>query len=163
MESDHVVCVICNEDTDEKTVRFTETTLNKSKSILKIRKDNNLKFKDISLPEEINENTGYHVKCYKNFLAVMKKYRTSESSTSSNLPASSSEMSSTNVEAVTVAPPIATEESGASTSAEVPVTKTSHADKICVFCRNEKNIVEESDDNENSDSEISDDAEENEC
>ncbi|XP_044753626.1 uncharacterized protein LOC123313028 [Coccinella septempunctata] len=39
-------------------------------------------------------------------------------------------MSSTNVETVTVAPPIATEESGASTSAEVPVTKTSHADRL---------------------------------
>lgn len=45
-------------------------------------------------------------------------------------------MSSTNVETVTVAPPIATEESGASTSAEVPVTKTSHADRLCVFCQN---------------------------
>lgn len=89
MESEHVVCVICNEDNGEKTVQFTLATLNKSKSILKIRKDNNLKFSDISLPEEVNANTGYHVKCYKNFLAVMKKYRTSEVP-SSDLPASSS-------------------------------------------------------------------------
>lgn len=44
-------------------------------------------------------------------------------------------MSSTNVETVTVAPPIATEESGASTSAEVPVSKTSDADRLCVFCK----------------------------
>lgn len=90
MESEHVVCVICGEETGEKTVQFTAITLDKSKSILKIRKDNNLKCNDISLPEEVNANTGYHVKCYKNFLAVMKKYRTSALSTSSNLPASPS-------------------------------------------------------------------------
>lgn len=89
MESEHVVCVICNVKTGEKTVQFTSTTLDKSKSILKIRKDNNLKFNDISLPEEVSANSGYHVKCYKNFLAVMKKYRTSELS-SPNLLASSS-------------------------------------------------------------------------
>lgn len=90
MESEHVVCVICNKESDEKTVKFTSTTLDKSKLILKIRKDNNLKFNDISLPEEVNANTGYHVQCYKNFLAVMKKYRMSELPSSSNLSASSS-------------------------------------------------------------------------
>lgn len=89
MESEHVVCVICNQDIDDKTVKFTTSTLDKSKSILKIRKEHNLKFNDISLPEEVNDNTGYHVKCYKNFLAVMKKYRQNEPSTSSNVPASS--------------------------------------------------------------------------
>lgn len=85
METEHVACVVCNQNIDDKTIKFTTSTLNKSKSILKIRKENNLKFNDIILPEEVNDNTGYHVKCYKNFLAVMKKYRQHEpmSSTSS--------------------------------------------------------------------------------
>lgn len=90
MESEHVVCVICNQETDDKTVKFTATTLDKSKSILKIRKEHNLKFNDITLPEEADANTSYHVKCYKNFLAVMKKYRQNEPSTSSIVPISSS-------------------------------------------------------------------------
>ncbi|CAG9782323.1 unnamed protein product [Diatraea saccharalis] len=83
MESSHVFCVTCNRDIYDKTVKFTTNTLEKNKSVLKIRKKHNLKFNDISLPEEVNENTGYLVKCYKNFLAVIKKYRENEPSTSS--------------------------------------------------------------------------------
>ncbi|KAK0174441.1 hypothetical protein PV327_010210 [Microctonus hyperodae] len=45
---------------------------------------------DIFLPEEVDADTGYHVKCHNNFLAVMKKYRLNESSISSNVPGSSS-------------------------------------------------------------------------
>lgn len=52
MECEHVVYVICNQESGEKIVQFTSTTLEKNKSIIKIRKDNNLKFKDISLPEQ---------------------------------------------------------------------------------------------------------------
>lgn len=40
MESEHVACVICNEE----TVKFTATTFNTSKSILKIWKEHNLKY-----------------------------------------------------------------------------------------------------------------------
>ena len=90
MESEHVVCVICNRENDEKTAKFTATSLDKRKSILKIRKEHNFKYRDVILPNEVNSNKGYHVKCYSKFLAVMKKYRESELSAKSDLPSSPS-------------------------------------------------------------------------
>lgn len=48
MESEQVVCAISNQETDDKLLNFTATTLNKIKLRLKIRKKYNLKFKDIA-------------------------------------------------------------------------------------------------------------------
>lgn len=42
----------------------------------------------------------------------------------------------TNIETVAIASLIATEESGASTSGEVSVTKSNDDEKICIFCKN---------------------------
>lgn len=89
MASENVICVICNLNVNEKTVKFTTNILDKSKSILELRKKYNLKFKDITLPVEIDDYSGYHVKCYKNFTAVMKKYHSNKLSTLSNVPPSS--------------------------------------------------------------------------
>ncbi|KAK0177335.1 hypothetical protein PV328_001402 [Microctonus aethiopoides] len=122
MESEPVICVICNDITDEKTIKFTPTTLKKSKSILKIRKLHGLKYNDVSLPGQVNDTSGYHVKCYKNFLAVMKKYHQSEPSTSSNLPTSSSDLSNT------------------STSSE-DTSVSEISDKLCVFCQKKWKLV----------------------
>ncbi|GFQ74636.1 mediator of RNA polymerase II transcription subunit 30 [Trichonephila clavata] len=54
-------------------VTNTEETLRKCRTVLKIRKKCNLKYKDIILPDEYI-GSGYHRECYKAFTGVMKKY-----------------------------------------------------------------------------------------
>lgn len=49
MELQQVICVICNQAFDDKTVKFIATTLDKNKSIFEIRKEHNIKFNDLSL------------------------------------------------------------------------------------------------------------------
>ncbi|KAK0174281.1 hypothetical protein PV327_011030, partial [Microctonus hyperodae] len=93
MESEPIVCVICNDRTDEKTTKFTPSTLEKNKCVLKIRKSHSLKYNNVYLLEDVNDTSSYHIKCYKKFLAVMKKYHQCEPSTSLNLPTSSSDVS----------------------------------------------------------------------
>lgn len=73
---DTLICFVCNKS-DGKIILFSEETLKKCQTVLKIRKKNNLKYKDIILPDEYTEN-GYHRECYKAFTGLMKKYLVSE-------------------------------------------------------------------------------------
>lgn len=73
---DTLICFVCNKS-DGKIILFSEETLKKCQTVLKIRKKHNLKYKDIILPDEYTEN-GYHRGCYKAFTGLMKKYLTSE-------------------------------------------------------------------------------------
>lgn len=75
METTMILCVICRKrDGNEKLILFTEHTFKKSSDVLRIRKDNELKFQDVILPPAIDATHGYHPKCYKNFTALMSKY-----------------------------------------------------------------------------------------
>ncbi|GFR07011.1 hypothetical protein TNCT_628861 [Trichonephila clavata] len=71
-----LICFVCNKS-DGKIILFSEETLRKCRTVLKIRKKYNLKYKDIILPDEYIGN-GYHRQCYKAFTGVMKKYLTSK-------------------------------------------------------------------------------------
>lgn len=71
-------CGFCNNSGD-KLILFTEETLKKCQTILKLRKEHNLKFKDVVLPVELYES-GYHRQCYKSFTGLMKKYYVKKSS-----------------------------------------------------------------------------------
>ncbi|GFQ72540.1 hypothetical protein TNCT_59021 [Trichonephila clavata] len=73
---DTLICFVCNKS-DGKIILFSEETLRKCRTVLKIRKKYNLKYKDIILPDEYIGN-GYHRECYKAFTGVMKKYLTSK-------------------------------------------------------------------------------------
>ncbi|GFQ72053.1 hypothetical protein TNCT_479581 [Trichonephila clavata] len=73
---DTLFCSVCNKS-DGKIILFSEETLRKCRTVLKIRKKYNLKYKDITLPDEYIGN-GYHRECYKAFTGVMKKYLTSK-------------------------------------------------------------------------------------
>lgn len=55
-------------------IAFVEKTLKKSQEVLQIRKHHKLKYNDIVLPAIPNLTDGYHTSCYKNFIALMKKY-----------------------------------------------------------------------------------------
>lgn len=69
-------CVICK-STKEKLNPFTEITLQKCQEILKIRKANGLKFASVILPTVVNDFECTHLQCYKQFTALMKKYKES--------------------------------------------------------------------------------------
>ncbi|GFR19483.1 hypothetical protein TNCT_219891 [Trichonephila clavata] len=71
-----LICFVCNKS-DGKIILFSEETLRKCRTVLKIRKKYNLKYKDIILPDEYIGN-GYHREYYKAFTGVMKKYLTSK-------------------------------------------------------------------------------------
>lgn len=74
METVNIICVICRNDICEKTIKFTSKILGKCHEILKIRKFHKLKYADVVLPEDVSETAGYHVQCYRHFVAIMKKY-----------------------------------------------------------------------------------------
>ncbi|KAG8177890.1 hypothetical protein JTE90_001721 [Oedothorax gibbosus] len=69
-------CVFCD-DFDVNLILFTEETLEKCRTILKHRKEHDLKFNDVALPEDLFES-GYHRKCYKSFTGLMKIYYSSK-------------------------------------------------------------------------------------
>ena len=74
---DVLVCFVCQKR-DDKIILFSEEFFRKCQIILEIRKKNNLKYKDITLPDEY-VTSGYHRNCYKAFTGLMKKYYASES------------------------------------------------------------------------------------
>lgn len=96
------MCVFCK-STKDKVRLFTSDTLQKCINILKIRKENNLKFFDVILPSSVNTNEGYHTKCYSSFTALMNKYKKlSEISVESSSSASLSPQASTSTAKVTI-------------------------------------------------------------
>ncbi|XP_077265672.1 uncharacterized protein LOC143899325 isoform X2 [Temnothorax americanus] len=82
------ICVILKKDNN--VMLFVERTLNKCKEVLKVRQDKSLTFYNVNLPLATNTIEGYHVKCYRKFTALGKRFRltaerqTSETSDSSN-------------------------------------------------------------------------------
>ncbi|XP_043499940.1 uncharacterized protein LOC122522722 [Polistes fuscatus] len=76
MSDEKIVCFVCRKS-DEHIILFSEETLKKCQTILKLRKIHKLKYKDIILPSEYTES-GYHRVCYKVFTGLMKKYFTSQ-------------------------------------------------------------------------------------
>nr|XP_046473659.1 uncharacterized protein LOC124214934 isoform X3 [Neodiprion pinetum] len=76
MSDEKIVCFVCKKS-DEHIIIFSEETLKKCQTILKLRKIHNLKYRDIILPSEYTES-GYHRVCYKVFTGLMKKYFTSQ-------------------------------------------------------------------------------------
>ena len=73
-----VECVLHSaERSEKKAVPFSEETLQKCRSILKVRQDCNLKYKDFTLPESADQCSsgifkGFHMECYKRFVGLSK-------------------------------------------------------------------------------------------
>ncbi|XP_011858114.1 PREDICTED: uncharacterized protein LOC105555695 [Vollenhovia emeryi] len=85
MATSNLVCVICRKNTrDMKVIIFTNETLTKSCKISKIRKNFGLKYEDVVLPTSVNVTEGYHVSCYKNYIALKKKYYDEEEASTSS-------------------------------------------------------------------------------
>ncbi|XP_063977427.1 uncharacterized protein LOC135162657 [Diachasmimorpha longicaudata] len=84
--SSQINCVICDEYKNERSILFTERSLQRCKEVLQIRKDNQLKFKDVILPTFVNNTDGYHTKCYKYFTALTRGYRQGTESVNDKQP-----------------------------------------------------------------------------
>lgn len=67
------MCAICTR-TSGKILLYNEKTLTKNHIILQARQTHNLKYSDVVLPSQISPTVGYHVCCYKNFIAIKKQY-----------------------------------------------------------------------------------------
>ena len=66
-------CVLhCGDGSSDGTiVPFVDHTLDKCRTVLSIRKAKNLKYKEVVLPENVNnKKTGYHTECYTKFTAL---------------------------------------------------------------------------------------------
>ena len=66
-------CVLnCGDGSSDGTiVPFVDHTLDKCRTVLSIRKAKNLKYKEVVLPENVNnKKTGYHAECYRKFTAL---------------------------------------------------------------------------------------------
>lgn len=76
MPKDSRYCVFCKNKSGQAELKnFNENSLQTCKTILVCRKKYNIQFSDVILPENLNNVQKYHLKCYKNFTAVGKKYR----------------------------------------------------------------------------------------
>lgn len=73
------ICVFCFKKSEPLHL-FAPSYLEKYKNILEIRKNNDLSMKDTKVPVEINDFQKYHSKCYRQFTALPKKYRSSVTS-----------------------------------------------------------------------------------
>ena len=52
-------------------VPFVDYTLDKCRTVISIRKAKNLKYKEVVLPENVNnKKTGYHAECFRKFTAL---------------------------------------------------------------------------------------------
>lgn len=69
---DVLICFVCEKNSG-KIILFPEETLKKCQTILKLRKQHNLKYQNIILPSDYLDG-GYHRECYKSFTGLMKKY-----------------------------------------------------------------------------------------
>ena len=67
-------CVFC-ENQSEKILLFSEEKLNKCGKILYSRVKFNLKYKNVKLPDCVNDTDGYHTRCYSHFTSLMAKFR----------------------------------------------------------------------------------------
>lgn len=68
-------CVICG-NANPKIVKFTKEIFDKYVNIVKFRQQKGLKYSDLAIPSDFNDN-GYHASCYKKITALSKQYRQS--------------------------------------------------------------------------------------
>ena len=57
-----------------RIILFSSSGLQKCKEIRSIRRSKNLKYKNVTLPEQIGGLEGYHMTCYRRFTALSKEY-----------------------------------------------------------------------------------------
>ena len=54
---------------------FTGDTLRESKIVLDIRKEQKLKYCEVTLPEVTDRKHGFHIECYRRFIALPRFHR----------------------------------------------------------------------------------------
>ena len=72
--SSNLSCVFKCEAVSGKIIKFTEENLQQCREKLRIRVALKMKYNDIVFPDCVDDVSGYHSGCRKNFLAVPKKY-----------------------------------------------------------------------------------------
>ena len=93
-----------------RIVLFSSSGLQKCKEIRSIRRSKNLKYKNVTLPEQIGGLKGYHMTCYRRFTALSKEYKKADTAqTSANYTTSSQ-------------------------SNTLSTTSTDVLSKVCIFC-----------------------------
>lgn len=70
-----ITCKIHIRETEEKILNFNDDTAKKCRSVLKIRKQANLKYSSLNFPEYFDKDDGYHLQCYRTFTALPKSQR----------------------------------------------------------------------------------------
>ena len=74
-----MICVLHDDDKSKndttKIIPFNKESLEKCQNILKIRCKAGLKYSSKTLPDDVNNTHGYHISCYRRFVALPSKYR----------------------------------------------------------------------------------------
>ena len=76
--SEPVVCCLHGDKDgyiDGKITTFNEQSLHKCRKVLETRKQQLLKYAEVALPENISSGKGYHMPCYRKFVALSKAQR----------------------------------------------------------------------------------------
>ena len=58
-----------------KILLFHEDSLQKCRAMLNERKKQNIKYSTVALPDEVDKTHGYHLGCYRRFMALSQKQR----------------------------------------------------------------------------------------
>ena len=74
------VCCLHNGDptSSEPIICLSEKSLAKCTLVLQRRKENHLKYSDVTPPIGVISKEGYHISCYRKFIALPKKHRIEE-------------------------------------------------------------------------------------
>ena len=125
LEISHPVCCFhadsSHETSSSSVILFKESTLEKCKKILKLRKDCSLKYANVILPAATNGISGFHMDCYRRFIALPKNAR-------SNVQV---KMNDTEKSLNTEKPPMTRSSHGAYPT---PSKTTGVFPKACIFC-----------------------------
>ena len=77
--SERKCCLHADESrTVEPIILFNGKSLKKSRQVLQKRKERNLKYAGIAFLSIVDHQSGYHMSCYRKFIALPKKHRLEE-------------------------------------------------------------------------------------
>ena len=66
---------LCKNNDAESVILFSTESIKKCQNVLRIRNEGQLKYSDRKIPSKINKSDGYHIECYRKFVALPLKHR----------------------------------------------------------------------------------------
>ena len=131
---EYVCRLHCNESKGDDlgdTIPFNKDSLERCKIVLQIRIEAKLKYSEFKLPNQINSKDGYHIQCYRKFVALPQKHRDKLKDVTQNSQVENEEESKK----------ISTLTTRSKVMSPKPSSSTGVFPSICLFCNKSRKKV----------------------